>query len=131
MGVELSITRSPPGLAEIVPISESEWLSYVESDPELRLWPENGPYFVRWLGVSAYEEPWLDWFDGEISSKWPDTALFRKMLQIAERLNARVRDDDDKTYSSPTDWEFDPNAPRPAKASPTLPWWKRLFGGGV
>jgi hypothetical protein len=130
MGVELHISRTPEGAEERVPISAEAWLTYVTSDPELQLWPEQGPYFVRWLGESAHEDPWLDWFDGEISSKWPDTALYRKMLTIAEALGARVRDDDDTTYALPTDWQFEPNAAKTRLPTPR-PWWKRIFGGGA
>lgn len=127
MGVELYITRTPEGADDEIPISAEEWLAYVASDPELRLWPENGPHFVRWLGHSAYPEPWLDWSQGQVSTKWPDTALYCKMLQVAKALDARVCDDDDTTYSLPSEWEFDPNAP-PQQAAKPRPWWQRLIG---
>jgi hypothetical protein len=130
MGVELSITRTPFGAEDQIPISAEEWLALVDSDPELRLWPEQGPYFVRWLGESAYPEPWLDWSNGVVSSKWPDTALYLKMLRIATQLGARVSDDDDTTYESESDWEFDPNAQQPVAPKPRG-FWKRIFGGGV
>ena len=134
MGVELHITRSRDWFAEdqADAIPADEWLAYVATDPELELWEENGPYFVRWLGKSAYAEPWLDWADGNISSKWPDTALYRKMLQIASALRASVRDDDGELYSEATDWEFDPEEAS-ARARENLarqqarPWWKRIF----
>jgi hypothetical protein len=127
MGVELYITRTPQAADEHCAISADEWLAFVAADPELVLWPEQGPYFVRWLGDSAYPEPWLDWSHGEILSKWPDTTLYQKMLGIAQALDARVRDDDDSTYTLANAWQFDPNAPRVLSAKPARPWWKRLF----
>lgn len=124
MGVELHITRTPEGSDSQLDISAEEWLAYVSKDPELEPWPENGPHFARWLGKSAHQEPWLDWAHGEISSKWPDTALYRKMLGIAASLGARVRDDDDTTYTSPDQWDFEPSS---ASASPSpagKAWWR-------
>ncbi|WP_303747902.1 hypothetical protein [Stenotrophomonas pigmentata] len=111
MGVELYITRAE-FLADnkASPITENEWLSYIESDPELSLDTSQGDYFARWHGKSAYEEPWLDWFQGNISTKWPDTALYQKMLQIAHALGGNVQDDDGTVYQSSTDWQFDPHS---------------------
>jgi hypothetical protein len=128
VGVELHITRTPQGADSTLAITAAEWLTCVASDDELELDPEQGPYFARWLGKSAHDEPWLDWSGGEISSKWPDTALYLKMLAIARDLDARVSDDDDRTYSSPTDWEFDPNDRRETPKPESRPWWKRVFG---
>ncbi len=115
MGVELYITRAEFWAEnEDSPITSEDWVSYVASDPELALDPSNGKYFARWLGASKYDEPWLDWFDGNISTKWPDTALYQKMLSIATALGATVQDDDGTVYDSPGDWQFDPSAPRGA-----------------
>lgn len=128
MGVELYISRADHWSEnEGNEISAEEWLAHVESDPELQRCPENGEYFVRWSGQSKYEDPWLDWFSGNISTKWPDTALYRKMLQIAQRLRAKIQDGDGNLYVSEDDWEFDPTAPPSAVKKP-VPWWKRVFG---
>jgi len=111
MGVELYITRADFWAEnEDSPITAAEWLSYIDSDPELSLDTSQGAHFARWSGKSAYEEPWLDWCQGNISTKWPDTALYRKMLNIAESLGGAVQDDDGKLYKSPADWQFDPHA---------------------
>jgi hypothetical protein len=110
MGVDLHITRAAFWAAnEGSEISADEWLAYVASDAELRLDPRNGKYFVQWLGKSSYEEPWIDWFQGNLSSKWPDTALYRKMLMMASALNAQVMDDEVAVYAAPADWEFEPH----------------------
>ena len=79
---------------------------------------------MRWLGPSAYEEPWLDWSDGNISSKWPDTALYRKMLSIAAALGARVQGDEGDFLTSPSDWEFDPRAVVESPPVGKRPWWR-------
>lgn len=111
MGVELHITRAESWAEnEKSPITGDEWLAYVASDPELKLDPRNGRYFTIWSGPSAYTEPWLDWFQGNISTKWPDTALYKKMLRIASALNAHVQDDDSTKYPQEADWEFEPPA---------------------
>jgi len=113
MGVELYITRGEFWAEnDASPITAAEWLAYVDRDPELSLDTSNGEYFARWYGPSAYDEPWLDWSSGNVSTKWPDTALYRKMLQVALALGAVVQDDDGTLYTKPTDWEFDPNSRR-------------------
>jgi hypothetical protein len=80
------------------------------------------------LGDSKYEEPWLDWASGNISTKWPDTALYRKMLSIASALRARVQDDDGKIYCKLDDWLFDPTA---SSVAPRKTWLHRVFGKSV
>jgi hypothetical protein len=111
MGVELHITRAESWTAsEDSPITEDEWMAYVATDPELRIKTEFGKPMIIWLGESKYSEPWLQWKRGNVSTKWPDTALYRKMLKIAAALGARIVDDDDTTYTTETDWDFDPDA---------------------
>lgn len=127
MGVELHISRAEHWADnQGLEISADEWLSYVAADPELQLWSENGPHFVRWLGASKYDEPWLDWSQGSVSTKWPDTALFCKMLEIAASLGANVQDDDGTKYTAESPWKYDPSE-RIAQyaAQPAVPWWKR------
>ena len=67
-------------------ITAAEWLAYVERDKELRHVPENGPYFVAW--TAGAEDSWLDWSDGQISSKYPDATLIDKMVSIARQAYA-------------------------------------------
>lgn len=109
MGVELHITRAEFWAEnEDAEITAEEWLAYVASDPELRLFGANGAFYAVWTGPSKHQEPWLDWFQGNVSTKWPDTALYRKMLRVAAALGAHVQDDDGSTYEGETDWEYDP-----------------------
>lgn len=46
-----------------------------------------------------------NWFDSasDPSTKHPDEVLYCKMLQVAEKLNAVVVDDDDHKYLLPSD----------------------------
>lgn len=104
MGWELHIIRSENGFhSNHNPISSEEWLRLVNEDNELSIDNKNGNFFAIWSGHSEHEEPWLDWNDGRISSKHPDEALYCKMLQIANKLNAIVVDDDDHKYLLPSD----------------------------
>jgi hypothetical protein len=41
---------------------------------------------------------WFRWFGGEISVNKPDDATIRKMLKIANSLNAEVRGDEGELY---------------------------------
>jgi hypothetical protein len=129
MGVEFHITRAENWFEnDDSQITAEEWLSYIQNDPELRLNTENGEYSAIWLGLSKHEEPWLDWSSGNIYTKWPDTALYRKMLQIAEALKAKIQDDDGNVYFTQEDWEYDPTK-RDEISVPVenKPWWKKLF----
>jgi hypothetical protein len=109
MGVELYITRAQFWADnDECQITPEEWLQYVSQDPEFRLDPRNGDYHALWLGKSQYEEPWLDWFQGNINTKWPDTALYNKMLVVASALKAKIQDDDGTEYSKVGDWVFNP-----------------------
>jgi len=109
VGVDFHITKAKWADNEFAQISAEEWLAYIASDHELQFDPDKGPYHVHWLGQSAYEDPWLDWSSGRIYTKWPDTALYRKMLRIAKVLNAHVEDDNCTQYIADEDWEYDPN----------------------
>jgi len=111
MGVEFYITRADFWAEnEEAQITPEEWLSLINSDSELTRDVKNGDYHALWSGASSYDKAWLDWSDGNIYTKWPDTQLYRKMLDIAECLNARIMDDDGHIYRTPSDWEYDPSS---------------------
>jgi hypothetical protein len=77
MGVDLHITRAETWCySEVNPITKDERLVYVDADKELELVGESG--YVIWHGLSKYSEPWLEWSEGEIKTKCPDTALYKK-----------------------------------------------------
>ncbi len=129
MGVELHITRAEHWAEnEGAEISAEDWMKYIESDPELVLDAKNGQYFALWKGPSKYEEPWLDWFNGNISTKWPDTALYEKMLRVAQVLGAKVQDDDGTDYVKAGDWAYDPTERVEAyKKQARATWWQRFL----
>lgn len=104
MGYDLHITRAEHWLEnEGREITWEEWLSLVADDPELTLDPDNGDELALWSGPSRHAEPWFEWWGGNISTKSPDRAIVAKMLQIAERLRARVQGDDGEFHDSLTD----------------------------
>ncbi|PWC10104.1 hypothetical protein [Brenneria corticis] len=104
MGWELHIIRTENWFdSSSNPISSEEWLQLVDDDKELSIDRKNGEFFAIWSGQSEHDEPWLDWDDGRISTKHPDEALYCKMLQIADKLNAVVVDEDDHKYLLPSD----------------------------
>ena len=98
MGYDLHITRRTDWSMTGNDVTVPEWLAYVARDPELSLWPENGPYMARWSGKSKHSDAWLDWFKGNVYTKNPDQALIEKMIHIAHELGATVQGDDGETY---------------------------------
>lgn len=113
MGYDLHITRKEHWSDEdsIKDIELNEWLSYIDKDPELELtegyWvkvpgseteSQPAPGFCEWNVHPLDERPWFDYSNGCISTKNPDEATIRKMLSIAEALNAKVLGDDDEIY---------------------------------
>ncbi|EBX1654793.1 TPA: hypothetical protein ACIFUM_003283 [Salmonella enterica] len=104
MGWELHIVRTEHWFDSANdPICSEEWLQLVDSDDELSIDHKNGNFYAIWSGQSEHDEPWLEWGDGRISTKHPDEALYCKMLQIADKLNAVVVDEDDHKYLLPSD----------------------------
>ena len=132
MGYDLHITRaanwSENTGAEITP---DEWLAVVRLDPELEIDTTQGPYFARWSGESRYPDPWLEWSGGNVHTKNPDSALLRKMVALAARLDAHVQGDEGERYdgSEPLDsYHADAERREPPPAE-SRPWWRRLLGG--
>ncbi|EAW3106220.1 hypothetical protein OD218_004575 [Salmonella enterica] len=104
MGWELHIVRAENWYDSASnPINREEWLQLVNDDKELSIDNQNGDSYAIWSGQSEHDEPWLGWHDGRISTKHSDEALYCKMLQIADKLNAIVVDDDDHKYLLPND----------------------------
>ena len=100
MGYDLHITRAAFWAEnDDDAISHEEWLAIVADDPELTLiGDEDMPYLARWSGKSVHSEPWLDWFHGNIYSKNPDQSIIQKMVEIANRLQAKVQGEDGEMY---------------------------------
>lgn len=139
MGYDLYITRADDWKEnDRAPITAAEWMALVRADPTLTPDPLLGPYFVRWTGPSRHDDPWLDWRDGNVFSKYPDSALLRKMVAVADRLGARVQGEDGEPYTGdePLDeWLDRGQGPVwaslelrvPQSTAPGRPWWRRIF----
>lgn len=99
MGYELHITRAPSNFFENegCEIGVNEFLSIVERDPELKLAGYNGPHHTVFVDEPAYGT-WLDWCHGNIDSKAPSSRMILKMIDIAERLKARMQGDELEYY---------------------------------
>lgn len=127
MGYDLHITRAEFWAEnDDAYIDADEWARLVESDDELTLDPRNGPHFAVWSGPSDSEGPWFTWFEGDIHSRFPDPPTLGKMLQIAERLGARVQGDDGEIYASIDDHPGPrPAAPRYPAEQTSMPAYER------
>ena len=105
MGVELHITRAEFWAEnESSQISCEEWVQLIESDSDLQLDTKNGKYYAVWSGDEKYDDHWLEWFQGNISTKWPRKSLYEKMLEIAITLDAKVQDDNGAVYPGEVSW---------------------------
>lgn len=140
MGYELHIVRldNYDDVDEESNISLEEWLAYVEADEELELnlGGQDGPGFCNLLGHPdslGLDMPWFDFCKGSISAKNPDKYIIEKMLQIADSLNARVRNDDgeyyDETYFTNGGYSVEGNARYygelpPPNLTTKKQWWK-------
>ena len=105
MGYDFHITRAehwPENAGH--EISESEWHDVGVNDRDLRFAGYNGEHFAIWDAHPNHDEAWLDWDNGNVTTKNPDEPLLRKMTEIAERLNAKVQGDDGELYD-PTQFD--------------------------
>ncbi|MDQ3996030.1 MAG: hypothetical protein M3303_03315 [Gemmatimonadota bacterium] len=133
MTYQLHITRASDWMhSEELPITAPEWLKLVRTDSELIQDHTHGTHFVRWAG-SVGRDRWLEWAEGRINTNYPDGALLKKLVAIAERLGAKVQGDGGEVYSGeePVDeWaEYDelPYTPRQILLTQRLPWWRRVL----
>ena len=131
MGYDLHITRAELWAEnEGAEITAEEWRAVVESDPELTFAPEVGEHFAIWSGPSRHAQPWLGWSDGNVYTKYPDSALLRKMVVLAERLGARVQGDDGEWYTGdePLDAMLDAADDDSSPSGGPASWWRHLIG---
>jgi hypothetical protein len=116
MGYDVHITRAEYWVDnQGAEISTKEWLNLIQNDPELSPTLESGEYFVVWHGTTQYPETWFDWSDGNIYTKNPDKATLRKMLQIAQKLNAKIQGDEGEIYDGREISEFDDSYINPTR----------------
>ena len=110
MGYDFHITRAADWTqSEQQPISEAEWRELVDADPTLEVCQED--YYAREsngqreqfhpvIWVTHPGRPCFWHMDGKITKKYPDDALIDKMIEIAQKLNARVLGDDGEEYTA-------------------------------
>ena len=143
MGYELHIIRRNDWEAdeEKSNITLAEWLDYVKTDGELELtsgysykigqdtYHHDCPGFCEWNAYSKEQRPghrpWFSHDYGCISIKYPDTETIRKMIAMAEALDARVQGDDGEFYDEAAVVAME--AADAARKTPTIekqPWWK-------
>lgn len=116
MGYDLHITRAGFWAEnEGLEIGEAEWLTIVEADAELTLDTRNGPLFAVLGTPNSDNAGWLNWFEGDIYSKYPSRDTFAKMLAIAELLGATVQGDDGETYANLDDYPASASARQPVE----------------
>ena len=129
MGYDLHITRGGHWAEnDGARISVDEWLAVVENDKELTLSPGNASYLADWSGPSKHAEPWLAWHDGNIYSKNPDSALLRKMVQLAAQLRARVQGDDGEFYTGDEQLDDHHVTAERSYAARSRSLWHRITG---
>jgi hypothetical protein len=112
LGYDLHITRAlfwPH--AERYPIRADEVMALVEREADLVLDDQNAfdaaQFFVR---VGA--EDWLEFWRGRLSTKNPEDALVRRMVEIGRLLDAWVTGDDDEIY----DWNGEVTVRQPSES---------------
>ena len=99
MGYELHITRRRDWADEQGPgIAESEWRAFVASSEDLRLESVGDDLFAIWKNASVLPEQWLQWDNGNLSTKNPDERFIARMVEIASALGAAVQGDDGEVY---------------------------------
>ena len=115
MGYDVHITRAEHWIeSESNPITLDEWLTYVASDPEMRLdnfaeaevngeilRVENDGLTV-WTAYTGHglngNMAWFDHRDGSVVVKNPDDEILSKMRHIAEVFRANVIGDEGEFY---------------------------------
>jgi hypothetical protein len=121
MGYDLHITRKSQSSDEEGPvITEAEWRVVIAEDPELELDLESRCEMAdgEFVFAAWNREPGaLGWYDGEVTAKYPNEALIRKMVQIAEKLNAKVQGDDGEIYAA----DGSAHQPETSDSHPTAP----------
>ena len=115
MGYDVHITRASDWTeSESAPITLDEWLTVVQTDPDMRLdgfaeagTPEGMLRYENkgmavWTKYSGHEVngnmAWFDYRGGRIVVKNPDEEIRAKMKQLATKLSAKVVGDEGEEY---------------------------------
>lgn len=111
MGYDLHITHADDWTqSRVHPISETDWLAVVASDPELEM--STTDFYERKVGGTIeriYDTYWtvpngertaVFWLaDGRITVKYRDRIALKKIVKIARKLGARLLGDDGEEYT--------------------------------
>jgi hypothetical protein len=117
MGYDIHITRQENWYDDDISkqISLTEWKQYIESDSEMRLdnfaeatlqsgdkirlENEGLAVWKNYTGDNVHSNhAWFDFRNGNITVKNPDDEIMKKMLNIAEKLEARMQGDEGEIY---------------------------------
>ena len=117
MGYDIHITRQDNWYDDDISkqISLKEWKEYLERDSEMRLdnfaeaklqkgdkirmQNEGLAVWTSYPGDSVESNhAWFDFRNGNITVKNPDDVIMKKMLSIAEKLEARMQGDEGEIY---------------------------------
>jgi hypothetical protein len=143
MGYELHVTRREHWADTEAPdILMDEWLTYVNSDPELELTNgydlkmgaetsyQDSPGFCGWNAHPTEKEansrPWFAFWKGSIETKNPDAPTIRKMMKVASALGAHVQGDDGEIYTEDYLLQMENAEQKRSATNRTVikPWWK-------
>ncbi len=145
MGYDLHITRKNEWYNEETDqnILLLEWKDYLAADLEMRLDDNvaagilknnvllsNSNGWAVWLMYSANgvdnNYAWFDYQNGNIVVKNPDREILNKMLEIAEKLKARVQGDDGEIYTfiDNNGIPFTPSPDTSDSERRKKPWWR-------
>jgi hypothetical protein len=142
MGYDIHITRRENWYDEDISnqISLQEWKDYIESDAEMRLDNfaearlQSGEILrVESEGLTVWttysgddnnsNHAWFDFRDGNIVVKNPDEEIMRKMLSIADKLNAKMQGEHGEIYDL-SEIKKVTSMLNTYNSKPIKPWWK-------
>ena len=144
MGYELHIVRNDEWWDEDTGggIPFDEWSSLLDADDSMRMdgfaevsSPDGAKLRIEneglavWTGYPANidggNQAWFDFREGRIVCKNPDQDILKKMLEIADALNAKIVGDEGEEYNSQTDHGVPARSSNPKRNGPEAkPWWR-------
>ena len=117
MGYDIHITRQGNWYDEelVLQISPDEWKDYIKRDPEMRIDNfaeattvsgqsiridnEGLAVWTKYSGDNIdSNHAWFDYRNGNITVKNPDKEIMKKMLTVADKLNAKMQGDEGEIY---------------------------------
>ncbi len=111
MAYKIYICRAEkPANAPDDPITLDEWKNVVRDIPEIHLYegdealpphvepPTPSEGLARWAGHPLFDAVWLNHKDGVIYTKGYDAYVNMRMRVLANRLRARVMDEDGRIF---------------------------------